>query len=518
MHLGSIHFESSCPPHPVYNPAMPNTDRPNILFIESDQHNPAVIGAYGDSVIKTPNLDALAARGVVFTNNYCASPICVPSRTSMLTGQHPYQNEVWTNSQYLHSAIPTFAHALGAAGYKPIQIGRMHFNGPDQLHGFSERLVGDHNPNHLGADDVDHGALHGTAGPNRISLELSGHGLNSYQVHDELVAKTTVDWLNDYSSSDSDEPFALSIGFMLPHQPFVATREDYDEYRGKVPPPRNPKAFENEDHPYLRWWKTHSGIDKFTDEEVERTRTAYYALVSRLDALLGDIFDTLESNGLLENTLIIYTADHGEQIGEKGLWWKQTFYEDSVKVPAIVSWPAKLPQGVVIERVTSQLDLNATMLEAGSAPELPHSEGRSLIDLIENPDSSDWRDLAFSEYCTEPGDPAHSDGDKIWQNRMVRDGDWKLVYYHGMPSQLFNLADDPAELVDQIDNPEHANVVERLTRLVLDGWDPDWVDGQIRRQSENLGVTIPWAKATQPLDTVRWDLNPEWDYLDDPQV
>ena len=108
MHLGSIHFESSCPPHPVYNPAMPNTDRPNILFIESDQHNPAVIGAYGDSVIKTPNLDALAARGVVFTNNYCASPICVPSRTSMLTGQHPYQNEVWTNSQYLHSAIRRF--------------------------------------------------------------------------------------------------------------------------------------------------------------------------------------------------------------------------------------------------------------------------------------------------------------------------------------------------------------------------------------------------------------------------
>ena len=120
------------------------SQRPNILFIESDQHNPSVIGAYGDPVIRTPNLDALTARGIVFETTYCASPICVPSRASMLTGRHPYQNEVWTNNQYLHSAIPTFAHSLGAAGYKPVQIGRMHFNGPDQLHGFTERFVGDH--------------------------------------------------------------------------------------------------------------------------------------------------------------------------------------------------------------------------------------------------------------------------------------------------------------------------------------------------------------------------------------
>ncbi|GIT19428.1 MAG: hypothetical protein CM1200mP39_22340 [Dehalococcoidia bacterium] len=129
------------------------SQRPNILFIESDQHNPAVIGANGDPVIQTPNLDALTARGIVFETNYCASPICVPSRASMLRGRHPYQNEVWTNNQYLHSAIPTFAHSLGAAGYKPVQIGRMHFNGPDQLHGFTERFVGDHNSNHLGASE-----------------------------------------------------------------------------------------------------------------------------------------------------------------------------------------------------------------------------------------------------------------------------------------------------------------------------------------------------------------------------
>ena len=491
--------------------------RPNILFIESDQHNPAVMGCGGDTVVSTPNLDALAARGVILENSYCASPICVPSRASMLTGQYPYQNEVWTNSQYLHSAIPTFAHSLGAAGYRPVQIGRMHFNGPDQLHGFTERFVGDHTSNHLGADQVDHGALHGTAGPSRISLELSGHGLNSYQVHDEKVAASTVDFLNEYAKNNSDEPFALAIGFMLPHQPFVATKDDYDQYRGKVPPPKNPRKFEDETHPYLKWWKSHTGLQCVTPEEVERTRTAYYGLVTRLDTLLGDIFNTLKSHGLIENTLIVYTADHGEQIGEKGLWWKQTFYEDSAKVPAIISWPAHIPQGEKINRVTSQVDLNATMLDAAQAPPLPSSNGRSLLPLVENPYDETWHDIAFSEYCTEPEDAAHSDGQKIWQNRMVREGDWKLVYYHGMPSQLFNLKDDPDELNDLVSNPDYADTAEHLTALVLDGWDPDWIDTQIRKQSANLEVTIPWAKNTSPANTVRWDLNPDWDYLDDPQ-
>jgi choline-sulfatase len=393
----------------------------------------------------------------------------------------------------------------------------MHFNGPDQLHGFTERFIGDHNPNHLGADEVDHGALHGTAGPNRISLKLSGHGLNSYQVHDETVAARTIEFLDEHAAKNTDAPFALAIGMMLPHQPFVATKADYDEYKGKVPPPKNPKSFDEETHPYLKWWKSHAGLEDVTPKEVERTRTAYYALVTRLDTLLGNIFDTLEKHGLLENTLVIYTADHGEQIGEKGLWWKQIFYEDSVKVPAIISWPAKLPQGEKISRVTSQLDLNATMLDAANAPSLPSSIGRSLLPLISNPSDPMWEDIAFSEYCTEPGDPAHSEGETIWQNRMVRQGDWKLIYYHGMPSQLFNLKDDPDELVDLIGAPEHKDVASHLASLVLEDWNPDWVASQIRKQSANLEITIPWAKNTTPADTVRWPLDPKWDYLDDPQ-
>ena len=177
---------------------MTDNTHPNIVYIQSDQHNPAVIGAYGDEVVETPNLDRLAASGAIFTGAYCGSPICVPSRTALVTGRYPYETEVWTNDQVLSSAVPTYAHSLGAAGYDPVQIGRMHYNGVDQLHGFSRRYVGDHSPNYPGSPrPVDHGQLHGTAGPARVSLEASGRGQSAYEVHDEYVTQSAVDYINN---------------------------------------------------------------------------------------------------------------------------------------------------------------------------------------------------------------------------------------------------------------------------------------------------------------------------------
>ncbi len=172
--------------------------RPNLLYIHSDQHNAAVAGCYGDQHVHTPHLDRLAGAGALFTSNYCCSPICVPSRMAMLTGRHPWQNEVWTNSHVLNSGIPTLAHSMGAAGYRPALIGRMHSVGPDQLHGYCERLVGDHSPNFPAFPKISSilGQLHGTAGPERTSLRLAGAGQSGYQVHDEAVTAAAVDWLN----------------------------------------------------------------------------------------------------------------------------------------------------------------------------------------------------------------------------------------------------------------------------------------------------------------------------------
>ena len=230
--------------------------RPNILYIQSDQHSPNVLGCYGESTVRTPNLDALAARGTVFTSAYCAAPVCVPSRMSFLTGQYPHENEVWGNSHTLSSGIPTYAHAMGAAGYRPVQIGRMHFIGYDQLHGFAERYVGDHSANYVGSlHPCDHGSLRGADGPSRNGLQKSGYGRSSNQIIDETVAASTVDYLNRLGIRKrgglESEPFSISVGFMLPHPPFVARKEDYDPYVGQGSDAPGPRAVLRQAPPLL---------------------------------------------------------------------------------------------------------------------------------------------------------------------------------------------------------------------------------------------------------------------------
>ena len=477
--------------------------RPNLLYILSDQHNPFLAGCCGDPVVRTPNLDQLAGQGVVFDNVYCPSPLCVPSRMSILTGLYPFENEVWTNNHILDSGKPTFAHAMGAAGYHPVLIGRVHAIGGDQLHGYAERLVGDHQSNYLGGTGVDHGMLKGTQGPKRVALEKSGSGQNAYQVHDEDVTAATVDYLNRLGTVKQAEPFCISVGFMLPHQPYVARKEDYALYEGKVPPPDHPEPFSHALHPYFRWWRAKCGIEDVPQEEVLRARAAYYALVTRMDAMIGQILDALRENNLDKNTLILYTSDHGELLGEHGLWFKHTFYEESVKVPAILSWPGVLPEGERCDRVISSLDLNATMLEALNAPALPDSHGRSLLPLLRSSDA-EWEDLAVSEYCTDEG----------CFHRMIRRGEWKLNYYHGQDPQLFNLAQDPHELDDRGQDTGAREIREALTKDVLEGWHPEEVAAKMKTKLAEEQLLKDWAHHTKPEDHYRWPLRPEMDYLD----
>ena len=493
------------------------SDRPNLLYVHSDQHSPFVAGVYGDPLVQTPNLDRLGAAGVVLDGCYCPSPICVPSRMSALTGRFPHENQVWTNSHILDSAIPTLAHAMGAGGYRPALVGRMHSVGPDQLHGYVERLVGDHGPNHPGGRGADHGDLSGTAGPGRVSLTKSGPGQSAYQVHDEDVTAAAVNWLDRYGvrrrAGQAPEPFSLSVGFMLPHQPFVARQQDYALYEGRMTMPRTPQPFHAGLHPHIRAWREGCDIVDVPEEEILRARTAYWALVTRMDRLIGEILQALRDNGLENDTLVVYTSDHGEQVGEHGLWWKQTFYEDSVRVPAILSWPGHLPAGTRCGRVCSALDLNATMLDALQCPPLPHSRGRSLLPLLQHPEAP-WEDIAFSEFCLDragAGGPADEDG--IVQ-RMVRRGPWKLNYYDGLPCQLFNLSDDPRELHDRADDPACTDIRAELTALVLDGWDPVVVRQNMAHRRTDLPILSGWAQQVQPPDACRWDLRPEMDYLD----
>ena len=492
-----------------------NTQRPNLLYIHTDQHAPFVTGCYGHPLVETPNLDRLAANGAMFEHVYCPSPICVPSRMSMLTGQHPHHNQVWTNNHILDSAIPTLAHSMGAAGYNPIIIGRMHAVGPDQLHGYTERLVGDHSPNHIGGSAVDRGVLDGTAGPERISLIKSGPGQMAYQVHDEYVTAATVDYLNrlgvEQKTYGKIDPFSISVGLMCPHPPYVARQEDYARYADNISMPNKPTSFRDVKHPYIQRWRTHTGIEEEVSvEEVLQARAAYCGLVYRVDVMIGQMLDALEANGFLENTLVVYTSDHGDMQGEHGLWWKHVFYEESAGVPLIVSWPGVIPAGQRSERVISALDVTASILDAMDTPSLPNSDGRSFLGLIsDRRPTPQWEDVAFSEYCADQYTP---DGESY--HRMIRRDEWKLVYYHGYEPQLFNLKEDPGELDDRAQDPGCAKIRAELTTQVLDGWDPDAIAATMATKRADTQILKAWAQQTNPPDRYRWELRPEMNYLD----
>jgi choline-sulfatase len=481
-------------------------ERPDILFLFSDQHAQRVAGAYGDAVAETPALDALAAGGVTFDNCHTPAPICGPARMAMLTARHPHRTGVLTNNDILPSDMPTYAHALGAAGYHAISVGRLHALGPDQWHGFATRDVGDHSPAWPGVGRHDMGVLRRTHGPNRISLDRAGRGNSAYQNLDEAVleaALNRIDALAAARQAGDTRPFFLQIGFMLPHPPYVARPEVYDRFAGRVPPPAltAPEAA----HPWLRWWHDNRGLGDVSAAEADRARTAYYALVGRLDLWLGQIRARLEQTGLARNLLTAYASDHGDHLGERGLWWKHTMYDDSVKVPLILHWPEVLEAGARRAANVDLLDLAAGFVEAAGAPPLPGADGRSLLPLARDP-SAAWEDRVFSEYCVDAGEPYS--GGRATQQRMIRAGRWKYIYYHGMPPQLFDMEADREERHDRAGDPTTAEVEARLRAAVLTGWQPEDIAARMEARAQEKALLRAWAEATDPPDPLRWHFDP----------
>ena len=481
--------------------------RPNLLYILSDQHTQKISGCYGDPLAPTPNLDRLAARGVTFDNAYTPSPLCTPARMALLTGRHPSTQSCWTNSDALASDIPTFANAMGAGGLAPTLIGRLHSIGPDQMRGYAERLVGDHSTNWVGGHAHSLGVLDKTNDPFRESIERSGPGQSSYELKDRDVTAATLAWLD--GRAGRSKPFCLSVGYLLPHQPYVCAADDYRRYGGRVGLPA--LAVPDDEHPYLHWWREHTGSLDLPDEAVIRARTAYYGLVTSFDRLVGAILDRLDALGLAENTLVIYVSDHGDQIGKRGLWWKQTFYEESVKVPLIMAWPGVLPEGERRSQTLNLIDLGPTMLEALGAPALPNTQGRSFLQVAKDA-ATPWLDETFSEYCTDGMAPWA--GTQPVQQRMIRRGRWKLVYYHGHRPQLFDLEDDPTELNDLAAKPRYAGLCDALTDRVLADWDPEAIARRMAGRIASKRLLQAWARAVDPPDSYRWPIKMEDNWLE----
>lgn len=428
----------------------------------------------------------------------------------MLTARHPFRQQVWTNDDILPSNIPAFPHSLALGGYHPKLVGRLHALGPDQYHGYAERRIGDHSPSWPGKPRTGMGVLGKTTSPSPESISLSGAGKSVYEILDYDTTAAAIQTLHEIKDGSQDDPFFLTVGFMLPHPPYVADQEDYDLFVDRVPEPNLETPDPAVDHPFLKKWRKNRSLDQVDPNSARRARIAYYALTHRLDQMIGRILDTLEALDLDENTLIIYSSDHGDQIGERGLWWKHTFYDQSVKVPLILSWPGVLPKNERRQQLVGLQDVTATMLEAAGCEPLTNSDGQSFFNIALDPMAS-WDNQVFSEYCMDQS-PEWTLNETILQ-RMVRIDDLKLVLYHGYPCQLFNLRDDPDELVDLADDPAYAETIESMRLKVLNGWDPEAIAKIIKSRAADMDLLKSWAAKVEPEDPIRWNFNPNQNQL-----
>ena len=412
--------------------------RPNVLVIMSDQHHAGVMGCAGDAVAQTPNLDRLAAAGALFRNAYCPFPLCAPSRMAFMTAQHPFQIDCWTNETQLDSDAATFAHALLAAGYETVLAGRMHFVRHDQRHGFVRRLIGDVQESaHLAAGwklDRVLGDLRDTCGCGQNSIIKSGPGRTGYQAYDKAVTDSAVAYLRGRRGGAG--PFLLVVGFVLPHCPFVAPPEDFEAFADRIAVEDLPQR-DDAMHPAMQNWRRQSGVEQPPPIDAQwRTRAAYYGMCRLMDRNVGRILEALRDAGLLDDTIVVYTSDHGEMLGEHGLWWKSTFYDGACRVPLIVSRPDRATDGATVRENVSLIDVGPTLLDLAGAAPMPAVSGSSFHSLMDGDGS--WPDTAFAENLCGLGGRAAA-------CRMVRKGQWKYNYYHGADGELFNLVEDPGE-------------------------------------------------------------------------
>jgi len=445
----------------------------NMLFIMSDEHNRKIMGCAGHEMIKTPHMDALAARGVRFTDAYCNSPICVPSRASFATGTYPHQNRCWDNAMPYHGAMPSWHHRVREAGGVAVSIGKLHFRSADDDNGFTEEVM----PLHVVDGEGDLlGLLRDKDAPPRKSTlgmaEEAGPGDSSYQRYDDRIIEAAVAWLHARAAAADGKPWALFVSLVCPHFPLISREEWYRLYpEAEIPLPLFYAESERPRHPWIEAMRRTAIYDQaFNDERIRRAIAAYFGMVTFQDANLGRLMQALEETGLMATTRVIYTSDHGDNLGARGLWGKSNMYEDSAGVPLLMAGPG-VPAGVICREPVSLVDAFPTILSTlGIAPteqdrRLP---GRDLLDVVAGRVGE--RSI-LSEY--------HAFG-SISGAFMLRRGRHKLVAYAGLPAQLFDVVADPWEARDLAQEPGYAGLLADCMAELHRICDPEVVDAQCK--------------------------------------
>jgi len=457
--------------------------QPNILFLFSDEHSFRGMGhvphAAGGEPVSTPNFDRLAEQSTVFTDAYCQMPLCTPSRMCLLSGRTADHCGAWNNNSVLDPALPTMPKTLAAAGYTTCLVGKMHFGGNLQFHGFQHRPYGDltgrtgHQWEPLDAEDR-----------NGIVVRTRDAGITEIpesKIQDEVVAQETLAFLREQRHQQPDTPWFLCASFSRPHFPLTAPRRHFERYwPDGVTEPRVPAGGDAFDHPMSVGMREGFHSARIDHDEMMRARAAYFACISYLDEVIGDLLLRLEADGLLDNTIIVYTSDHGEMAGEHGVWWKNGWYEACTRVPLLISLPGQRAESPLAQQVSAPVAL------VDLFPTLCGLSG------VATPDGLDGVDLTPTLTASAPAPDRPIFCDNLiprWgagaEFRMVRQGAYKYVRFRDCEPLFFDLAHDPGEQHNLIDSAtgEAASALQQLQTVAQESIDFDAME-QTRRESE----------------------------------
>lgn len=455
----------------------------NLLIVMADEHNRAMMGCAGHPLVRTPNLDALAARGTRFTRAYTNCPICVPSRAAFQTGDYVHRVRHWDNALAYDGRIEGWGHRLQRAGYRVESVGKLHYRREEDPLGFDRKHIPMYIKDGVGnvtasirdpLPDLDPGAREK---PGFAAKACAGE--SSYTQYDTKVGDLAAAWLAEQGAGGDARPWALFVSFLSPHYPLTAPRAFFDLYAaGDMPAPKLDPATGYERHPWVEVLAQRQPHANGLTPELSRVaHAAYLGLCSFVDAQIGRVLAALDAAGLSRDTRVIYTSDHGENAGARGLWGKSVMYEESTGIPLIMAGP-DVAQGATCATPVSLVDICPTVLEAAGldpaegAAGLP---GRSLFGIASAADDADRP--VFSEYHASASPSGAF---------MLRKGRYKFNYYVGYRPELFDLADDPEEARDLAADPAFASVrsdYEAELRMIVD---PEAADRQAKDDQNAL--------------------------------
>ena len=448
----------------------------NILWILTDQHSPHIAGFAGNQIADTAALDYLAEHSTSFNAAYCQSPLCVPSRTSMLTGKYVFRCSAWDNSSVIFPEHITLPSWLARHGYATAAVGKVHFRGNEQMQGFQYRPYGDLVDSRFPAHQPDPPETADGRWNNHLVGRFPFAGetnIPESMLIDTVVTRESLSWLLEFTDANPNAPWFLCASYSRPHFPLTAPGRYFRKYMAsdlKLPP--LPKGYPDALHPHDRFIVDDFNLLKFSEEEQRRALAAYYACVDYVDDCIGVLLEGLRITGCLENTYIVYTSDHGDMAGEHGLWWKRTYYEASAGVPLLISGPG-IAQGKTRSTPVELVDLFPTCCD-WSGIEIPEGiDGESLTPLLDgNPDVRRKR-TARSELLG---------GNPRTRFRMIRDERWKVVEFPDAPPRLFDLARDAGETFDLANSPPAEAPFEELLNMLKHG--EDWEDLERMRNAD----------------------------------